>query len=225
MQQQQIDLLAVKENIAGVLQKVSGDRADISYMIYDQIINSPGFEPEALQYFYEYAEDIQTAKEEPAEEVYSAADKYQLSSAYGKMIDGALEALLRRNLPCRDFYAELWNFVEHSTILTEKKQKAFALYYIWIDVRTPYFELQPGLKMDNEMYQEIVKKLKPLLRKARFILFTPMEQKTERTSRILQLLDELEDDKERAVLMAQILGMIDRRNMTALEVQRRRDKG
>ena len=114
-----------------------------------------------------------------------------------------------------------WDFIENGTILSEKKEKAFALYYIWIDVRIPYFELPPGLKMENEVYQDMLDKLKPMIRKARFILFTPTDQKTERASRILKVLDELEDESEKAVLMAQVLGMIDRRGIAALEMQRR----
>lgn len=225
MQEKELDLSEIKENIAGILQKVSGDKADIAYLVYSRIIDAPGFEAEALQYFYEYAEDVRTAKKEPAEKVYSAADKYQLSSAYGKMIDGALEALLRRNLSCPEFYAELWDFIQNNTILSEKEQKAFILYYTWIDVRLPYFELPPGIKMDNDVYRDMLKNLKPMIRKARFILFTPMDQKTERASRIIQVLDEIEDENEKAVLMAQILGMIDRSGAAALEVQRKPDEG
>lgn len=221
MQQRESESQNIKENIDNILQKVSGDRADIAYIIYEQIVKCPGAEPEILKYFYEYSGDVHREKEELAEEVYTAADKYQLSAAYGKMIDGALEALLRRNLPCHEFYAELWDFIENGTILSEKKEKAFALYYIWIDVRIPYFELPPGLKMENEVYQDMLDKLKPMIRKARFILFTPTDQKTERASRILKVLDELEDESEKAVLMAQVLGMIDRRGIAALEMPRR----
>ena len=75
--------------------------------------------------------------------------------------------------------------------------------------------------MENEVYQDMLDKLKPMIRKARFILFTPTDQKTERASRILKVLDELGDESEKAVLMAQVLGMIDRRGIAALEMQRR----
>ena len=103
MQQRESESQNIKENIDNILQKVSGDRADIAYIIYEQIVKCPGAEPEILKYFYEYSGDVHREKEELAEEVYTAADKYQLSAAYGKMIDGALEALLRRNLPCHEF--------------------------------------------------------------------------------------------------------------------------
>ena len=46
-----------------------------------------------------------------------------------------------------------------------------------------------------------------MLKKARFILLTPTDQKTQRASRLVKLLDELSDEKEKAVLMAQILEM------------------
>ena len=129
MQQRESESQNIKENIDNILQKVSGDRADIAYIIYEQIVKCPGAEPEILKYFYEYSGDVHREKEELAEEVYTAADKYQLSAAYGKMIDGALEALLRRNLPCHEFYAELWDFIENGTILSEKKESFLARQY------------------------------------------------------------------------------------------------
>ena len=173
---------------------------------------------------YGYSEDIQFAQTGSSEEIYSDADKYEYAVAYGKMIDGALEALLRENLFCHEFYVKLWEFIEQNTLLIEKKQKAFALYYIWIDARIPYFELEQGIKMDNEVYREKIERIDPLIKKARFILYAPMSQKTERASLILKLLDELHDEEGKAVLMAQVIGMIDRRNFAALE-KRRRDEG
>lgn len=79
---------------------------------------------------YGYSEDIQFAQTGSSEEIYSDTDKYEYAVSYGKMIDGALEALLRENLSCHEFYVKLWEFIEQNTLLIEKKQKAFALYYI-----------------------------------------------------------------------------------------------
>ena len=55
MQQRESESQNIKENIDNILQKVSGDRADIAYIIYEQIVKCPGAEPEILKYFYEYS--------------------------------------------------------------------------------------------------------------------------------------------------------------------------
>ena len=59
--------------------------------------------------------------------------------------------------------------------------------------------------MSDDDYQNVCQKLSEDIKKARFILHVPTEQKTERASRIVKLLENLQDDKEKAVLMSQIL--------------------
>lgn len=41
MQQRESESQNIKENIDNILQKVSGDRADIAYIIYEQIVKCP----------------------------------------------------------------------------------------------------------------------------------------------------------------------------------------
>lgn len=217
MPKQRIVFGDIKQEIDKIVQQAAGNRLNIAYRIYNVIASASGYEGEALEYFYESSEEVKFGEQNPAEEVFDAGEQYQLAKSYGKMIDGALEALIRQNLPCKEFYEKLWDYIAHDTILTGKKEKVFALYYIWIDVRIPYFELDQGLKMSNDVYRELVIKLKPLIKKARFILYAPTDQKTERASRILKLLDELQDDKEKAVLMALVLGMIEKRSEAVLE--------
>ena len=216
MQKQEMSLSEIKANIANILSNPAEDRVNTAYKIYEEIIKESQYSAEALRYFYEYPDDEEFSNKEQENLIFTAEDKRQFTGLYGKMIDGALETLLRKNLPCSEFYKELWDFIEHNTILTEKKQKAFAVYYTWIDIRLPYFELPEGIKMDNEIYQEKLEEMEPLLKKMRFILYTPMEQKTERASRIMQVLDEMKDEEDKAVMMAQVLGMIERRNVAAL---------
>ena len=98
-------------------------------------------------------------------------------------------------------------------MLDTKKLKAFALFYIWVDIRLPYYVLDDGIKMSDDDYQDICQKLSEDIKKARFILHVPTEQKTDRASIIVKLPEELQDDKEKAVLMAHILKLSDHSDM------------
>lgn len=210
MQDRIIQSEKIRNNIAHILQTASGDKLDITYQIYDLILADQGNEPQTLAYFIKCSEEMESSSEEHVEKHFSEEEKYQFTVAYGKMIDGSLEALLRENYTEDEFYARLWNFIENTPILSEKKKKVFALYYIWVDVRVPYFQLKPGLRMSNETFQQYCKSLDPLIREARFILFAPTDQKTERASRLLSLIERLENENEKAVLMVQILNMSDK---------------
>lgn len=204
-----------KENIGYILQNLGGKRENIAFRVYEEIVSTPGHEAQALKFFCEYPFMAVNPGKKEVEEIFEPGDKSYYIYAYGKLIDGALEALLQKNMNCEKFYAELWDFIENSPILTEKKQKAFALYFIWIDARIPYYELEPGIKMENDKFKSMTDKLQEILVKARFILFTPTEQRTERASRLLKLLEETDRDEEKAVVLAHIMGILEIRNHNA----------
>ena len=164
-------------------------------------------------FFIETSEDLDTSEEKRIEKIFSEEEKYKYASDYGKFIDGTLEALLKKHYEKEKFYQELWNFIEENPLLDTKKLKAFALFYVWVDIRLPYYVLDDGIKMSDDDYQDICQRLSEDIKKARFILHVPTEQKTERASRIVKLLESLQDDKEKAVLMAHILKLSDHSDM------------
>lgn len=199
--------------ITELLQTSSGDQTDLAYAVYELIEQSEHFKPELFMFFIETSEDLDTSEEKRIEKIFSEEEKYQYARDYGKIIDGTLEALLKKQYEKEKFYQELWNFIEENPLLDTKKLKAFALFYIWVDIRLPYYVLDDGIKMSDDDYQDICQKLSEDIKKARFILHVPTEQKTERASRIVKLLESLQDDKEKAVLMAHILKLSDHSDM------------
>ncbi|HIW41121.1 MAG TPA: hypothetical protein H9743_03125 [Candidatus Mediterraneibacter vanvlietii] len=200
----------IKQSIIEILKNYSGSKEDIAYLIYNNAIINSGNEPLAMALFFEISEEIESNNKKHAEKVFSEEEKYQLTLTYGKMIDGALEALLRRGLSKADFYGELWSFINESKMLSDKKLKAFTLYYLWIDVRLPYFELEDGIKMSNEDFIDISKNLTEEIKRIRFILNTPTDQKTERASRLVNMIENLVSQEEKTVLMAHILRLNDK---------------
>ena len=200
----------IKQSIIEILKNYSGSKEDIAYLIYNNAIINSGNEPLAMALFFEISEEIESNNKKHAEKVFSEEEKYQLTLTYGKMIDGALEALLRRGLSKADFYGELWSFINESKMLSDKKLKAFTLYYLWIDVRLPYFELEDGIKMSNEDFIDISKNLTEEIKRIRFILNTPTDQKTDRASRLVNMIENLVSQEEKTVLMAHILRLNDK---------------
>ncbi len=78
------------------------------------------------------------------------------------------------------------------------------MYYIWMDNRIPYFELPETLRVGREEYGQIVDKLLKKEQQARFILASDFKQWSEVSYLLLELLDEVEDKKEKAVLLSYI---------------------
>lgn len=195
------------------MRKADGELQDISYAVYN-IIKKSDVKNQAslLQFFIERSEDIESNEEMHIEKIYSEEEKYQYRIEYGKMIDGTLESLIQKGYSCEKFYSDLWKFIENSPVLSDDKARAFAVYYIWIDVRVPYFELDDGIKMSNEDYSTISDKLSNKIKKARFILTAPANQRTERASRLLDILEGLNDNKEKTVFLSQIISLCEHSN-------------
>ena len=145
----------------------------------------------------ENSELIEPSNEERVKAIFSKEESLELEEMYGQMINGMLAALLTKNLSVNEFYEELWGAIVDNPILKEEKVKVFALYYIWIDMRIPYFQLDKGIKMSNEEFADITRQRLDDIKKMRFIMTAPLEQKTERASLLLNMLDTVKEKKEK----------------------------
>lgn len=196
-----------KCDIIEKLKTLDGNQMDVCYQICEVITSVKGKEVELLRFFYENAEMIEKSGAIEVEKVFSEDDYEIYESRYGKMINGILEATLQKGLSEEEFYRTLWNEISESSVLEDKKAKVFAVFYIWIDVRIPYFKLESGIQMEDEEFFEITLKRLKDIKKIRFIMSTKMEQKTERASLLIKVLDSIENEREKSVLMAQIMAM------------------
>ena len=144
--------------------------------------------------------------EEVAETIISEETAKILHRQYSEVVDALFEQVLDQNLPEDQFYSKIWKMISESPSFEDNNAKAFALYYIWIDARIPYFQLENGLAMSNNEFRELSESLISSIQKARFIMHTSLfKQRTSRASVLLNLLDNFSDEKERAVLMAHII--------------------
>lgn len=192
-----------------LLEHAKGKKKDVAAKVYEIILESDD-QVELFEWFLKNVGDINSTQECEIEPQISEEDFKKLSQSCNTMVAGLLENLLSENLPEEEFYKSLWERVFQSdTILQKKEQKIYALFRIWNDPRIPYFEMESGLKMDNDIFKHIVESKKQEIKKARFILNSVFEQRTEYSSLLLKLLDEECQNEERAVVLAIILALVE----------------
>ena len=192
--------------LSNVKAKTDNDRINICMYLYNELIHNPASAPELLKFFYENADRVESSEEITADSVITEADAKKLLSQYAEVVDAIFEQILAKNLPVEQFYTKLWDAISESPTFEDDQAKAFALYYIWIDVRIPYFQLENGLTMSNSEFRNLSESQYESIQKARFILRTKLfKQRTARASVLLNLLESIENEKERVVLMAHIL--------------------
>ncbi len=193
-----------KERIRKLLQTLKGEKINICGEIYAVLKEEEQQSAQLLQFFCENAEGINSSGEAEAQEIFTEGETIDYEKSYGKIIDGILEKLLLERPQKEDFYAALWQKITLKELFEDEKTQVFALYYIWMDSRIPYFELPETIHMEREEYGQIVEKLLDKEQKARFILSSDFKQWSEVSYLLLELLNEVEDKKEKAVLLSYI---------------------
>lgn len=193
------------------MESAKGSRYDKSAIVYDLICESE--EPEkAWQYFFENADYIDSSDEKEVDAFFTAQQLQKYEKEYSNLIDGILNKLVMRHCEKKEFYSELWESIMHSNIVCEgKNEKIFAIAKIWSDTRIPYFQVKDGIKMSDEEFSEIIKNNKERLQEVTFILNCQYEQRTETSSLLLEILEKCKDNKEKAVVMAKIIELSERK--------------
>ena len=69
----------------------------------------------------------------------------------------------------------------------------------------PYYQIQPGLQMDNSAYRQISEEVYTYRNKIQFIMKQKFEQKTEQASAILSILDSIKGAEQRTVLLSLLI--------------------
>lgn len=203
--------------------KFSNKNINTVFYFYDSIKNvDKAIAPALLQHLCVVYEESAQSHEVDARIVISREEISALENNFDEIIEAKLKTLLRRQYDEKTFYEKLWHFIWKSDALTdidqgildsnevatcEDKVRAYALYEILRDKRVPYYQLDDGLSMSNEDYRFKCEELSEIRRKIRFILSADIfDQKTEKASQIVKLLDSLDDYKDKTVAMVFVIG-------------------
>lgn len=84
-------------------------------------------------------------------------------------------------------------------LVSDDCQKACLLLYMWLDPRIPYFQLGPGVSMDDDTYRACVQELELPYKKMLFAMYAGYPQKTQKASVLLKIADEIPDKNNRIV--------------------------
>lgn len=194
------------EWLRDVLSRIKGEKIDIAALVYNRLQREE--DPQAaFRYFLDNADEIDSTKEEDAEQIFTATEIQQLRKKCDSLIEGILNRFLSENDSEGEFYNRLWTEgVCGNTLLQSDKERIYALYKIWQDGRIPYFQLDEGLAMTNEQFGDCCNKNRQLIKKAFFIINSAFSQRSQQSDLLLEVLKECETDEDKAVVMAQILG-------------------
>lgn len=199
-----------RERIISLMQVIGGERINVCGEVFKVIKEEDAHGGELLQFFCESTEGIESSGEMEASVLFTEGEVLDYTKTYGKIVDGILEKMFCEKPPADAFYNELWRKITLEELFGDEKAQIFAMYYIWIDVRIPYFQLPETIKLTASEYHAGIEKLRNKIQEARFILFSDFDHWTEVSHLLLKLLDSIEDETERTILLACIMQIRDR---------------
>jgi len=198
---------SIKNKIKTALASCTGEKINICYAMYKLIERgSPEDIPDILQFSAEIYDKIETCGKILAKAYINKNEVEELKAHYGDVVDEMLKTLINDNLTKSEFYRLLWDITQNP-FFKDEKSRVFAFYYIFIDKRIPYFQLDQGLKMTDADFKNRIIMLSDKMAKIRFIIAREFTQRTEEASLILQEIDSEENSVDRAILMSYLIGL------------------
>jgi len=187
----------------------SGEDIDIIGQVYDIISRQPD-KGKALKFFLENADNFVSVKDRIVEEQFTKEDLKQLKNQYYKFVKQLLYVLLGQDLPVEKFYEQLWLVLGENVLLPSDREKIYALYVIRSDIRIPYFRLEKGVTMEEDEFNEITLRKKKEIKKSLVIVRANYDQRTERSSLLMEILNGC-SEREKIVVLAHILSGVEQR--------------
>ena len=195
--------------IDNILRLASGSVINKVAALYAIIMNVPeSIRPALLRMTAENFGLTDSAEKRAVPDKISDGERDALKGAYGKTVDAMLDALVHSNPSVEGFYGGLYSLIQNP-FFHKEHAKIFALYYVLIDKRIPYYQLPEGLRMSDEEFQDRLRRNRGLRMQLAFVLACKYEQRTEEADIILKLLSQA-DERDRVVLLVSVLHTVRR---------------
>lgn len=130
-----------------------------------------------------------------------------MNSGVNQLTQQVITKMLLTNCTEEEFYKNLRQYISQSPLLENDEEREAALIIVLNDSRLPYFKLNL-VSMSDEEFNRRASENEELVDKLRRIALRNFKQKTEQGSAVLDLILQLENEEDRAVLMGIYLSSI-----------------
>jgi hypothetical protein len=133
----------------------------------------------------------------------------EASQKYGELLNNIILVLVRKRCTVSEFYMEIWNNFAKLPLLNEQESKGIILLLLCLTPCIPYYAPKNLMSLKEEEYAKYRDQVLGLIIKSKSVIFQPLEQRSERASALLELLDQCASMEEKVVLMSYILAIIE----------------
>lgn len=206
-----------ESELKSILDKPELGGWEIISQVYDLIVRNEDNAPKVLKRFFELSEVMSIDCSTRSHNRYTKAKEDELLRKYSKCgFFEKVDELFSQNTEVEEFYSNLWKLIKSYPDIASKKERVFMTFSVWQNPRIPYFQLPQGMKMSNDEFREIWDDIQETLTQARFVIFSRFEQRSEEASVLLDLLNQCNTKKKKAVLLAVIISLVEARQQLEL---------
>ena len=123
-----------------------------------------------------------------------------------RLVDNLISKQIEKRVSEEKFYSELWKRLWDDVVLPNDEDRIAFFQILWMDPRIPYFEIGEGSIIQDDDFQKVIKKITPVVQKGMFIMNANLRRKTQWSSLLVELANSLEDETERIVFWAVLIG-------------------
>src|ERR1035437_4687230 len=176
--------------IDATLALVDADQVNLVFLLNQTLVRADTDKDRQnlLEYLAEHWEGADSSKEIKHEPVISQYELEQTQKRIGGLVNEMLDVLIRDNPPVRDFYRRFDELLSNP-LLQSGIDRVFALYWVLIDKRMPYFHLEEGLCISNEDWRSLGAALTTERARLRFIVNSRFSQRSEEADLLLRELE------------------------------------
>lgn len=201
--------MKIKKILSNIVNDNLGDLKELSEKVLAHIYSQEESEREMI--FSTFLRDIDASDFQlPSldEKTFEDTDEKLRFSDISRMIDRVLQNMNNINVSESVFYNKLWNKFNDEDLFPEHEDKVLLLLAIWLDVRIPYYHLGQSCSMDNDEYKRLIEQSAPELKKARFIIFKNIPQRTQKASLLMSIADSIEDYRQKVVFWSYVFSAV-----------------
>ena len=194
-------------NIIRYLSTIDGFIGDICAEIYFLFLKENEQAKQNFQLLLENWDEIDSDNSTTVKMAYFPENDYQSClNGIRPVIGHILSNLVEKNSTSETFHSDLWDTINNVNLFGSDLEKICALLFVVMSPQIPYFQMHDALRMDDDEYRNISQLVERQYKKAVFALNRGYEQRTEVASQIMACLNEINDEKQQIVYMANIIG-------------------
>lgn len=195
--------------IQKILSNTTGNIVDVYITLYRQCISGQSEPHKSFQFILECAGNYDF-QEDDAPILTTKIEISKTGHYYYRLLCELVFALAKENLSPEAFYEKLYSYVFDSDVFpTDDEIRGILLYFLAEKIEgIPYYQAINLVEMTNQEYKDVLERIDSSIEKAIYMLNRGFASKTEEASQIFQIMSGIDDEKDKIVFLAAVIGLL-----------------